>query len=124
MPEEMTPEAIWEAYGDRVIDFGLKAAGALLLLIIGLRIASWLGNLVKRTALKREHIDDTLGSFFGSIVRWFFTAGVFIAALQVFGVQATSFVDFVGALTLAIGLAMPGALSNIAYGLIIMMFRT
>ena len=46
-----------------------------------------------------------------------------IAALQVFGVEATSFVAILGAMTLAIGLSMQGALGNIASGLMIMMFR-
>ncbi len=114
---------IWEQYGDLIISGAIKAAGALVVIIIGLRIASWLGNLVRTQALKRETIDDTLGNFFGSIVRWAITAAVFIAALQVFGVQATSFVAILGALTLAIGLSMQGALGNIASGVMIMVFR-
>lgn len=117
------PAEIWGAYGDSIIGFGLKALGALIVLIIGLRIAGWLGNLVKKTALQQESIDDTLGNFFGSLVRWGITAAVFIAALQVFGVQATSLVAILGALTLAIGLSLQGALGNIASGVMIMIFR-
>lgn len=112
-----------EAVTTWLVDFGLKAAGALFVLIVGLRIASWLGNLVKTQATKRETIDNTLGNFFGSLVRWAITAAVFIAALQVFGVQATSFVAVLGALTLAIGLSLQGALGNIASGVMIMIFR-
>lgn len=117
------PAAVWTAYGDQIIGFGLKALGALVVLIIGLRIAGWLGGLVKRTALRQPTIDDTLGNFFGSLVRWAITAAVFIAALQVFGVQATSLVAILGALTLAIGLSLQGALGNIAAGVMIMVFR-
>ncbi|MEO1474517.1 MAG: mechanosensitive ion channel domain-containing protein, partial [Pseudomonadota bacterium] len=78
---------------------------------------------VRKQALKYETIDDTLGNFFASLVRWAITAAVFIAALQVFGVQATSFVAILGALTLAIGLSLQGALGNIAAGVMIIMFR-
>ncbi|WP_406681773.1 mechanosensitive ion channel family protein [Hyphomonas sp. FCG-A18] len=117
------PAEIWAAYSDSIIGFGLNALGALIVLIIGLRVASWLGNLVKRTALKQESIDNTLGNFFGSMVRWAITAAVLIAALQVFGVQATSLVAILGALTLAIGLSLQGALGNIASGIMIMIFR-
>ena len=60
-------------------------------------------GLVRKLALRNEDIDDTLGNFFASLVRWFITAAVFIAVLQIFGVQATSFVAILGALTLAIG---------------------
>jgi len=56
-------------------------------------------------------------------VRWFLTAATLIAALQLFGVQATSFVAILGAMTLAIGLSLQGALGNIASGIMIMLFR-
>jgi small conductance mechanosensitive channel len=115
--------ALWADYGDEVIGFGVQAVGALIVLIIGLRVAGWLGGLVRSIALKQENIDDTLGNFFGSMVRWAVTAAVFIAVLQVFGVPATSFVAVLGALTLAIGLSLQGALGNIASGVMIMIFR-
>ena len=115
--------ALWADYGDAVLAFAVQAVGALIVLIIGLRVAGWLGGLVRKIALKQENIDDTLGNFFGSMVRWAVTAAVFIAVLQVFGVPATSFVAVLGALTLAIGLSLQGALGNIASGVMIMIFR-
>ena len=123
MPEDLTPSALWADYSPYILAFGLKVLGALLVLIIGLRIAGWLSGAVRKQALKREGIDDTLGNFFSSLVRWGLMAAVFIAVLQVFGVQATSFVAVLGALTLAIGLSMQGALGNIASGVMIMLFR-
>ncbi|KCZ48434.1 mechanosensitive ion channel family protein [Hyphomonas pacifica] len=123
MPEDLTPSALWAEYSPYILGFGLKVLGALVVLIIGLRIAGWLSGTVRKEALKREGIDDTLGNFFSSLVRWGLMAAVFIAVLQVFGVQATSFVAVLGALTLAIGLSMQGALGNIASGVMIMLFR-
>ena len=114
---------LWADYGDQILGFGAKAIGALIVLIIGLRVAGWLGGLVRKVSLRQENIDDTLGNFFGSMVRWAVTAAVFIAVLQVFGVPATSFVAILGALTLAIGLSLQGALGNIASGVMIMIFR-
>ena len=52
MPEELTPAAIWSEYSPFIISFGVKVIGALLVLIIGLRIAGWLAGLVRREALK------------------------------------------------------------------------
>ncbi|MAN47392.1 MAG: mechanosensitive ion channel protein MscS [Hyphomonas sp.] len=123
MPEDLTPSALWAEYSPYILAFGVRVLGALLVLIIGLRIAGWLSGVVRKEALKREGIDDTLGNFFSSLVRWGLMAAVFIAVLQVFGVQATSFVAVLGALTLAIGLSMQGALGNIASGVMIMLFR-
>ncbi|MEM5517502.1 mechanosensitive ion channel domain-containing protein [Henriciella sp. AS95] len=115
--------ALWAEYWPIILSGALKVVGALFVLIIGLRIAGWLANLVRKQISKRPGVDETLGSFFGSVVRWFATAAVFIASLQVFGVQATSFVAILGALTLAIGLSLQGALGNIASGVMIMLFR-
>ncbi|MEL7482431.1 MAG: mechanosensitive ion channel domain-containing protein [Pseudomonadota bacterium] len=115
--------ALVEQYGPFVISGALRILGAFFVLVIGLRVAGWLGRRVRDVAVSRDSIDDTLGSFFGSIVRWTTTAAVFIAVLQVFGVQATSFVAVLGALTLAIGLSLQGALGNIASGIMIMIFR-
>lgn len=123
MPEELTPGALWTEYSPEILSFGMKALGALAVIIIGLRVAGWMAGLVRKVAERREEIDVTLGNFFASLVRWAMTAAVFIAALQVFGVQATSFVAVLGALTLAIGLSMQGALGNIASGVMIMLFR-
>lgn len=119
----LDPVALWNTYQEDLLAWGFKALGALVVILIGLRIAAWLANLVRKQALKYETIDDTLGNFFASLVRWAITAAVFIAALQVFGVQATSFVAILGALTLAIGLSLQGALGNIAAGVMIIMFR-
>lgn len=123
MPESFTPEALWAEYAPYFMSFGVKVLGALIVLILGLRVASWLAGAVRAQALKRDNIDDTLGNFFASIVRWTITAALVIAILQIFGVQATSFVAVLGALTLAIGLSMQGALGNIASGVMIMTFR-
>nr|WP_300378860.1 mechanosensitive ion channel domain-containing protein [Henriciella sp.] len=110
-------------YWPSILSGTLKVVGALLVLIIGLRIAGWLSDMVKKRTLDRPGVDKTLAGFFASLVRWFVTAAVLIATLQVFGVQATSFVAVLGALTLAIGLSLQGALGNIASGVMIMLFR-
>ncbi|MEZ5997971.1 MAG: mechanosensitive ion channel [Hyphomonas sp.] len=115
--------AAFEEYWPVLLGYGLKAVGAFIVLILGLRVAGWVAGTVRNQAVKRPNIDDTLGSFFASIVRWLLTAATIIAALQLFGVQATSFVAILGAMTLAIGLSLQGALGNIASGIMIMLFR-
>ncbi|MCA8901181.1 MAG: mechanosensitive ion channel [Hyphomonas sp.] len=120
---EIDWNALFEQHWPTLMSYGLKVLGALVVLLAGLRVAGWVAGIVRRETLKRENIDDTLGSFFASIVRWFITAATLIAALQLFGVQATSFVAILGAMTLAIGLSLQGALGNIASGIMVMLFR-
>ncbi len=115
--------AFWDEHQDIIVGYALRALGALFVLLIGLRVAGWLAGVVRNQINKRESIDRTLGNFFASLVQWALTAAVFITVLGVFGVEATSFVAVLGALTLAIGLSMQGALGNIASGVMIMLFR-
>ena len=121
--ENIDFNALAAEYWPVLLSGALKVFGALVVLVIGLRIAGWLSSMVRKQTSKRAGVDETLGSFFGSLVRWFVNAAVIIASLQVFGVQATSFVAVLGALTLAIGLSLQGALGNIASGVMIMLFR-
>ncbi len=120
---EFNLQDLFDQYGPWVVSGVLKVVGALILLLIGLRIAGMLAGFVRNESTKRENVDSTLGNFFASIVRWGLTAAVVIAVLSVFGVQVASFAAILGALTLAIGLSMQGALGNIASGVMIMLFR-
>ena len=88
---EFDLQQIIEQYGPWVVSGVLKVVGALILLLIGLRIAGMLADFVRKESTKRENVDSTLGNFFASIVRWGLTAAVAIAVLSVFGVQVASF---------------------------------
>lgn len=120
---EFDPQTIWEQYGTFIISGALNVIGAIVLLVIGLRIAGWLAGTVRDQANKRENVDVTLANFFASLVRWGVTAAVIIAVFGIFGIPVASFAAVLGALTLAIGLSMQGALGNIASGVMIMLFR-
>lgn len=110
-----------------LIEMGMNAAVnvvlAALILIIGLIVAGIIKGAVRKAALKSERIDDTLGNFFASLAYYGAMAVVFIAVLGQFGVQTTSIVAALGAATLAIGLALQGTLSNLAAGVMLILFR-
>ncbi len=103
--------------------FALNVIGAILVMIIGL----WLvGRLVKimTIALERsDHIDITLRGFLISVARYGLIALVIITTLGVFGVPTTSFAALIGAIGLAIGLALQGTLGHMAAGLMLLAFR-
>lgn len=117
-----SPEKLMEYWGiaQPVI---LNIAFALLILWIGLKVAKWASNFVKKVAKKSPQIDDTLANFFGSLVKYLVTAIVVIAAVTKLGVETASLVAMLGAATLAIGLALQGTLGNLAAGVMLMLFR-
>ena len=102
--------------------FGTVLA-AILILITGFVIGGWLRGRLIRVGQMNRHLDATLFSFLGNIVRYVIIGFAFLFVLNTFGVQTTSFVAVIGAAGLAIGLALQGTLSNIAAGVMIVFFR-
>jgi small conductance mechanosensitive channel len=96
---------------------------AALILIIGLIIASKVNSVICRTGEKYESLDDTLFRFLGSLGKYVILAFVVIAVLNRFGVQTASIVALLGAAGLAVGLALQGTLTNVAAGVMLLIFR-
>jgi small conductance mechanosensitive channel len=122
-PVVFTPEALWSRYGDAVVGGAFNVLSALAILLAGLWITGWLAGAVRRIAERQPRIDNTLAAFFASIVRYGLMAFVLIAVLARFGVETTQMVAVLGAATLAIGLALQGTLSNVAAGVMLILFR-
>lgn len=116
-------DILWVRYGERIFDFALNVVAAALILIIGLWIAAWAGRAVRRFSKKHPRIDETLAAFFAWMVRYGITIVVLIAVLRRFGIETTSVVALFGAAALAIGLALQGTLSNVAAGVMLILFR-
>ena len=102
---------------------GLNVLGALLILIIGWSVASWAKGFITRVLSKSSKIDVTLTSFLSSAMRYIILIFTIIAVLGKFGVQTASLITILGAASLAIGLALQGTLSNVAAGVMLLIFR-
>jgi small conductance mechanosensitive channel len=90
---------------------------------VGWIVAGTVSGFIRNRVRSSEHLDDTLGGFFASIAKWLILTFVVIAVLQLFGFAATSLVAVLGAATLAIGFALQGALSDLAAGVMLVVFR-
>jgi small conductance mechanosensitive channel len=101
----------------------INAVKALVVLIIGWLLSGFLSSLIKKRIVASPRVDDTLGSFAASVVKWLILLITVIAVLQLFGIQATSLVAILGAASLAIGLALQGTLSDLAAGVMLILFR-
>ena len=104
------------------LEFGLNLVTAIAIFVIGRWVAKAMSRGLRRV-LQSQQVDKILESFVSNIVYWLLMAFVIIAAITKLGVQTASFIAVVGAAGLAIGLAMQGALSNFAAGVLIVMFR-
>jgi small conductance mechanosensitive channel len=104
-------------------NYGMSVLGAILTLIAGFVAASWLSGLANRAMRKANRIDAVFHPLPGQIVRVAVMVFTVIAVLNRFGVETTSLIALLGAAGLAVGLALQGTLSNVAAGVMILLFR-
>ncbi len=104
-------------------NYGMSVLGALLTLAAGFIAAGWLSGLVNRAMRRANRIDAVFHPLPGQIVRVAVMVFTVIAVLNRFGVETTSLIALLGAAGLAVGLALQGTLSNVAAGVMILLFR-
>jgi small conductance mechanosensitive channel len=109
--------------GNLFILYGINCLGALVIAVVGWWAAGLLERLTLRGLTVSSHMDPIVATFLSSLVRYSVMVMMFVLILQVVGIQATSLVAVLGAASLAIGLALQGTLSNMAAGVMLLVFR-
>ena len=105
-----------------LLSYAVNIVAAIAIIIIGMIVARVISNTVNRLMLARK-IDATVADFLSALVRYAVVAFTLIAALGRVGVQTASVIAVLGAAGLAVGLALQGSLSNLAAGVLLVMFR-
>lgn len=117
---------MWEAILSEALrtlgNFSWRVVGAVIIVVIGMWLAQVVRKNVRRLLLNRK-LDPTVVYFADSCVRVVLYGVVLIAALHRLGVETTSLVAMLGAVGVAIGFALRAQLSNVASGLLIILFR-
>jgi small conductance mechanosensitive channel len=106
--------------------FAVRLLVSAIILVVTVWAAKHLARAASRAVGRmnaHHHGDATLETFVGSLVRYFVVVIGLIAVLQQLGVQATSVIAVLGAASLAIGLALQGALGNVAAGVMLLLLR-
>lgn len=102
--------------------YGTKILGAVVIFIVGRLLTSFLANLVERV-MKKSRADNTLISFVRNLTRISLLVFTIIASLGALGVETTSMIAVIGAAGLAVGFALQSSLSNIASGIMLIVFQ-
>lgn len=105
-----------------LLSYAVNIVAAIVIVIIGMIVARIVSNTVNRLMVARK-IDATVADFLSALVRYGIIAFTLIAALGRVGVQTASVIAVLGAAGLAVGLALQGSLSNLAAGVLLVMFR-
>ncbi|MSO96936.1 MAG: mechanosensitive ion channel [Rhodospirillaceae bacterium] len=106
-----------------VATYGLRVLGAIAILILGWIAAGIAQKEILRGFGRFKGVDQTIVTFTASIAKYAVLTFTIIAVLSSVGVQTTSFVAVVGAMGLAIGLALQGTLNHVASGVLLIVFR-
>ncbi|MEM7025809.1 MAG: mechanosensitive ion channel domain-containing protein, partial [Pseudomonadota bacterium] len=114
----------WISEGrDLVVSYTPGVVGGVVILIIGWMISRIVARSVRAALSRIEQVDETLCNFFVSLVRYVILIFTGLAVLSAFGVQTASLIAIFGAAGLAVGLALQGTLSNVAAGVMLLLFR-
>jgi small conductance mechanosensitive channel len=104
------------------LTWGAKFLGALVLLLIGLRVAKWIAAVAER-GLTRAEVEPIAVQFLRKVAYIALLVVLLLAVLQVVGVPMTSMIAVLGAAGLAVGLALKDSLSNIASGVMLVSLK-
>lgn len=105
-----------------VKDIGLKLLYALIVFIVGRILIKWITKLMKKSKFAQKH-DATVVRFLQNFVGIALHIVLIVTIIGILGVPLASVVTVIASAGVAIGLALQGALSNVAGGIMILLFR-
>jgi small conductance mechanosensitive channel len=117
-----TPPAVHTPWQEKIIDYVIGHSGqlisAIVIVIVGLILARWLGGLVGRWA-ERKSMEPPVRMLFVRIVKLLIFAGALVMALGTAGMDVTALIAGVSVAGVGVGLAMQGVLGNLFAGITI-----
>ncbi|MFB0923548.1 MAG: mechanosensitive ion channel, partial [Alphaproteobacteria bacterium] len=121
-PQLQMVNTVIDVASEFAIAYGLQMIGALVILLIGLKVAGFLGRRVTRLCEIRK-LDITLARFAGNMVKILLVVIVVIITLSNFGIDIAPLVALGGAAAFGFSFAVQGPMANYGAGLVIILTR-
>ena len=115
-------ENIIDSIINALVKFSGKLFVSILILVVGFKLINLIMNNIK-SGKGFNKLEESSKTFIASILSIVFKIIVFITAIATLGIPMTSIVAVITSAGLALGLALQGGLSNIAGGVMIMIFK-
>ena len=115
-----------EQFASKCIDLATNFGGKIIFAVVVLIVGNIVIKTVKKTIAKAEKVtklDPTVQSFLSSLLNVLLYAILIISVVGILGIPMTSVVAVLASCGLAVGLALQGALSNLAGGIMILIFK-
>ena len=102
--------------------YGGKIVLAIVVLIVGSIVIKLLNKMAAK-ALDKTKLDNTIKGIVKSAVRILLYVILIVAIIDILGISMSSVIAVIASCGLAVGLALQGALSNLAGGIMILVFK-
>lgn len=113
-------------FGKTVVDICTNAGSKIILAVIVWFVGKWLiGKLLQMFGKLKavEKLDSTLTAFLMSVAKGILYVVLVVSIISILGVPMASVITMIASAGVAVGLALQGALSNLAGGIMLMIFR-
>ena len=113
-------------FGKTAIDICTNAASKIILALIVWFVGKWLIDRIMKVLSKLkavEKLDSTVTAFLLNVLKGLLLAVLVVSIIGILGVPMASVVTVIASAGVAVGLALQGALSNLAGGIMLMIFR-
>ena len=104
------------------IYYGIQVLKAFVLIAVGWLTINYLSKIL-RNFLEKQSLDLSLQKFLRQLIVIALRVILIVSVAGIVGIQTTSIVAILGAVSLAIGLALQGTLQNFAGGVIILFLK-
>ena len=101
---------------------GTKILAAIVILFVGVRVIKFIKKWIKKSP-KLDRLDVGVRTFMSSFAGIALYIFLFITIAMVLGIPTTSFITALASCGVAIGLALQGALGNLAGGIMLLVFK-
>ncbi|MBQ2999631.1 MAG: mechanosensitive ion channel [Clostridia bacterium] len=115
-------ETMAAKFAELCVSFGGKLLAAILVLVIGTIIIKLVMKLLRKKKLGK-HGDATVHRFVLNLVKAALYIILAVTVVAILGVPMASMVALIASAGVAIGLALQGSLSNLAGGIMLLIFR-
>ena len=113
-------------YSDYALNLLLEYGPQLILAIVTLLIGLWIIKLILKgfgNIIAKRDLDPSLQPFLKSFMSMLLKTLLVISVMGMVGIEMTSFIAILGAVGLAVGMALSGTLQNFAGGVMILVFK-
>ena len=120
--EKNPSTAFWDKVKELIATFGGRILSAIAVLIIGSFAVKLLSKGINKM-LDKTKLDEAVRKILEKFIKALLYVVLIIAVVDILGVSMSSVIAILASCGLAVGLALQGALTNLAGGLMILIFK-